>query len=104
MDGGKSAVRWFAEIAVRAYGSVPAHSSERNFGAARLQRSRLQSTRPCDCKREHLLTQVNRTAMTGQVRLALHVGSQAGEQRLTTAGATTCWRTRYWVKPTRFCS
>jgi hypothetical protein len=55
MDGGKSAVRRFAEIAVHAYGSVAAHSPERNFGAA--QRSRSQSTRPCDCEREHLLTQ-----------------------------------------------
>jgi len=34
MDSGKSAVRWSAEIAVRAYGSVAAHSPERNFGAA----------------------------------------------------------------------
>jgi hypothetical protein len=27
----KSAASWFAEIAVRAYGSVAAHSPERNF-------------------------------------------------------------------------
>src|SRR5262249_36926191 len=69
MDGGKSAVRWYAEIAVHAYGSVAAHSPERNFGTA--QRSRSQSTRPLDCEREHLLTQGD---LERQCRVRVRIG------------------------------
>jgi hypothetical protein len=67
-DGKKSAVRWFAKVAALADGSVAAHSRPNGtVGVARVQRSQLQYTRPCDCEKEHLL--LERGAIEPQYRV-----------------------------------
>src|SRR5215831_12764098 len=102
MDGGKSAVRWYAEIAVHAYGSVAAHSPERNFGAA--QRSRSQSTRPCDCEREHLLTRGDlerqcRVRVCAVQRRRFPVGANPTRQTLQPEAIGAVMEVTKWLKP-----
>src|SRR5262245_52692773 len=52
MDGGKSAVRWLADTLAPADRRCRRPLAQAEFSAQRLRRSRLQSTRPCDCEKE----------------------------------------------------